>query len=954
MSGRDDAGVWARLRSAFDDVVARDDADRAARLEEISAADSRLREQLDVLLAADASAGERLARIDRLFGAAAPRSPDPLGMVGRSIGHFRVIAPLASGGMGVVYRAEDTRLRRSVALKFPLPALHVERAARDRFLREAQSAAALDHPNICSIYEAGETEDGQLFLAMPLYDGETLRTRLARIGAFDPAEAMAIARQIALGVRAAHDAGIVHRDLKPANVMLLPDGTVKLLDFGLAKMHDLTLTATGTLVGTVAYMAPEQIRGQRVDARADLWAIGVILYEMLTGRRPFEGENDVAVVYSVLESDPVPPSSLNPAIDAAGDRLVAALLRKNASERPASASQLAHDFGALDSAPSRAPTPPLTERRTSRFSRRAAAIAVTAAAVVLAGVVAAWEAFDIDNTLQTAVGEAESATPRLVVVLPIRNVSGDTAHDYLALGLTTSVGWHLSWLNAATVPRHHVIRRYGDANVPPREVAAELKAAAVVYATLDTIGDRVVLDFEVVDSSAAGRRWSRRYERPADELHELQPELLADLVAALRVRITDEERTRLTRQPTTSAAAYDLYLRGRAAYAAREPGDRARPAQAFFARARALDPGFALARAMLVDTYYAIGITGLSQTHMEQARVEAEAALRIDPALSEAHQALGWYWSTAGKEPDRAIAEFRLAVNGAPHDVFHRTRLADAYRDRAMWAEAITEYEHAMGVERITGAPAASAAVTYSRLRRYEEAVAAWDRVLQLDPGNQQARLIRGHVFVRWQGTADTLAAAVRIIGGEFNGSGNVTWARVQVARVQRRWQDVLTAVDESPVQRYSSLEYRPWPLVRGEAYRALGDAARSRADYEKARAVLEDSVRAQPDDARFRIALGLAYAGLGRRAEATAEARRALELTNLATENTAAAATLAGAVEVFALAGEADAAFEQLDVLFTMAAGREVAVPLLRVDPTYDPLRVDPRFERLLRRYSQ
>jgi tetratricopeptide (TPR) repeat protein/tRNA A-37 threonylcarbamoyl transferase component Bud32 len=265
---------------------------------------------------------------------------DPLKLVGRTVAHFRITAAIATGAMGTVYRAEDTRLHRLVALKFPLPEHRLARDARERFLREARSAGALDHPNVCSIHEAGETDDGHLFLVMPLYEGETLKARLARAGALPVAEAVRITNQIASGLSAAHAAGIVHRDLKPANIMLLPDGTVKILDFGLAKVRDLTLTASSDRLGTAAYMAPEQIDGRPVDRRTDLWALGVVLYEMLTGKRPFEGDDAISVAHAIVHREPVRPSALR--VDTRGlDDVVFKLLRKDPTERYASAEVVA-------------------------------------------------------------------------------------------------------------------------------------------------------------------------------------------------------------------------------------------------------------------------------------------------------------------------------------------------------------------------------------------------------------------------------------------------------------------------------------------------------------------------------------------------------------------------------------------------------------------------------------
>ena len=338
--------TWAELCAAFDALVELDTGARAERLAAIGASDPMARRALEQLLEADANPGTRLVRLEALFGEPDPPDSadlDVLKLVGRTVAHFRIVEPLAAGGMGVVYRATDTHLARPVALKFPLPGQRLDRQVRERFLREARAAAALDHPNICSIYETGETEDGQLFLAMPLYEGETLKARIAREGQLSIADALAIAGQIAQGLHAAHRAGIVHRDLKPANAILLPDGGLKILDFGIARVGDGTLTSHGTL-GTVSYMAPEQVRGGSVDGRADLWALGVLLYEMLTGRRPFEGEHQIAIAHAIVHADPPRPSALRPDMGPGLDALVMGLLAKQPEHRRASAEAVSDEL----------------------------------------------------------------------------------------------------------------------------------------------------------------------------------------------------------------------------------------------------------------------------------------------------------------------------------------------------------------------------------------------------------------------------------------------------------------------------------------------------------------------------------------------------------------------------------------------------------------------------------
>ena len=339
---------WSVIQATFDELVDLDEASRTTRLTALGTSDPELRVVIESLLDADAEADHQLAPLDTaLLGAPAAATADPLGLAGRSVSHFRVLELLGAGGMGVVYRAQDTRLGRPVALKFLLPDYSLDASAKTRFLREAHAAAALDHPHLCTIYDVGESEDGRLFLAMALYAGETLRARLARDGPLPVAETLAITKQIAHGLGCAHAAGIVHRDLKPGNVMLLPDGTIKILDFGLAKALDETASETSTRFGTVGYMAPEQIRGQAVDARADLWAVGVVLYEMLAGQKPFVGEHDVAIAHAIVHDEPVSPATLREGLPTGVEDVVVGLLQKDPSTRYAAVADLIADLAAV-------------------------------------------------------------------------------------------------------------------------------------------------------------------------------------------------------------------------------------------------------------------------------------------------------------------------------------------------------------------------------------------------------------------------------------------------------------------------------------------------------------------------------------------------------------------------------------------------------------------------------
>ena len=339
---------WEEIQSTFDTLVELDDVERGNRLTALSTSDPELRAAVELLLAADSDADARLASLDAVFFPQAARPSDPLGLAGQTVSHFQVHEPIGAGGMGVVYRAEDTRLGRAVALKFLLPSHNLDSSAKARFLREAHLVAALDHPNLCTIHEVGTSDDGRVFLAMALYPGETLKARMARADQMGVSEILEITRQVTEGLQCAHEAGIVHRDLKPGNIMLLPDGTAKILDFGLAKARDQSLSEPGARFGTVSYMSPEQIRGETVNERADLWAVGVVLYEMLTQRKPFGGEQEIAIAHAILHDEPVHVSTLRDDLSAALEDLVLRLLENDPGKRYATASELLGELARID------------------------------------------------------------------------------------------------------------------------------------------------------------------------------------------------------------------------------------------------------------------------------------------------------------------------------------------------------------------------------------------------------------------------------------------------------------------------------------------------------------------------------------------------------------------------------------------------------------------------------
>ena len=567
-----------------------------------------------------------------LPGSRSSEHADLFGFSGRTVSHFRVLELLGAGGMGVVYRAEDMRLQRAVALKFLLPQYVLDDSAKERFLLEARSAAALDHPNICTVYEVGETEDGQLYLAMPLYAGETLSARLAREGPLDTQEALAIARQLADGLACAHAAGIVHRDLKPSNLMLPPEGPVKILDFGLAKAKGLSLTRSGVQLGTVAYMAPEQICGEPVDPRTDLWALGVVLYEMLTGRRPYEGEVDISLARSIVNDEPAHPSTLRTTIPPEVETIVLRLLEKDPARRPPTAAELARDLEAAQAiALPVSSLPNGSERRAiagvggRRIWSRPGVVVGAVLAVALAVVAS------LALRARGRSGETGIPRERSIAVLPFANLSAAKENEFVAGGLQDAVITQLTKVTDLRVISSQSVRAYAGSAKSARDIGRELGVGRILQASVQRAGDSVRVTAHLVDARRDKDLWANQYERAATDLFALENDIALAIVRALQAELTTAERRSLTRPPTRSAEAYVFYLQGRE-YEQRPPGlgtgmgglseSELRAAESSYRRALAIDPSFALAHAHQATVSLRLGT-------VEHMRAEAEMALRL-------------------------------------------------------------------------------------------------------------------------------------------------------------------------------------------------------------------------------------------------------------------------------------------------------------------------------------
>ncbi|MBZ0268221.1 protein kinase [bacterium] len=617
-------------------------------------------------------------------------------MIGRTIGHYRILEKIGSGGMGDVYRAEDLRLGRDVAVKALPDSLATDPAALARFQREARAVAALSHPNTAAIHDLVLENDAP-FAIMELLQGETLRGVLRRRGAIPAQEAVAWAVQIASGIGAAHAKGIVHRDLKPEHVFVSPEGRLKILDFGLAKRTDPSplavdgptlaeTTSPGTILGTISYMAPEQLRGEDVDPRADLFAFGIVLHEIVTGTHPFRRASPAETASAILRDEPPPLREGAPGLPDELGALVGHCLRKNRADRPASAAEvlmrLEHAAG----------SPP-------------AAAAPGAA---------------IDS----------------LAVLPFLNESGREDTDYLVDGLADMLIDNLSQLPRLKVMARSTVLRYRDRDVSPGDVGHELGVRAVLTGRLQERRDTLVIRAELVDASDGTRLWGARFDRPRADLLAIEDEIAREISDRLRFELTTEERVRLTKRHTENPEAHEAYLQGRFVWNRWKTPEGMRTAIGFFERALELDPLYARAFAGLADSHSVLGnVKALPpQEAYPNAKNAALQGLAIDDTLAELHTSLGfiqrnWDWDWNG-----ADASFRRAIECNPGYATGHRWYAGLLSILGRHEEAVERAKHALDLDPLSLIIHTAVGDVLYYAGRNEESMEYYRRSIDMDP----------------------------------------------------------------------------------------------------------------------------------------------------------------------------------------------------------------------------
>ncbi|MBI3004733.1 MAG: protein kinase [Ignavibacteriales bacterium] len=853
-------------------------------------------------------------------------------MIGQTISHYKILEKLGEGGMGAVYKAEDTKLRRSVALKFLTPEMTRDKEAKSRFIQEAQAASALDHPNIAVVHEIDDTDDGRSFICMAYYDGKTLKDQIEE-GPFGIDKAIRVSIQIADGLQRAHEAGIVHRDIKPANIILTERGDVKIVDFGVAKLSSQTRGSSTTTGGTAAYMSPEQAQGINVDARSDLFSLGVVMYEMVTGKRPFVAEHEAALMYSIVNIEPSPLSAVRQDISKEVEAVILKLLEKDPSKRYQTASevrsQLRHLIGFTESTRKFLLQPNIIVDRKLVIS---AAILVILAAII---------AFPkTRNMAERLLGLGAIPAEKYVAVLPFSAVGGDSASQAFCDGLMETLTSKLTqlqkpktayWVVAASEIRQRKVSS-------PTDAGKSFGVTLAVTGSVQRRDHQVRVTINLVEAATGKQLESAIIDKYLTSLADLQDEAALTVAEMFGLEIQPQDLQVLSAGKTLASQAYHFYLQGRGYLQNYQKVSNIDLAVQMFQNALKEDSMYALAYAGLGEAYWRKFEATKDKQWVTPAVHSVDKAIRLNDQLAPIHFTMGLVQKGTG-DYDGAVIEFQrtIELDSLNGDAYRE--LADTYVRQQSLFFAEATFKKSIGMKPSYWAGYSDLGGFYYRQKRYDEAIQQFQRVAELTPDNARVYSALGGTYFAAGKPAEAVEFLEKSVSMEPTHAGFSNLATLyffdrSYANAIRSYEKALALNDK---------DYRVWGNL-ASCYFWSGQRAQAMRNFERAVEKAEELRKVNPRDAVVLSHLADYYSMLGKMTQALSLIGQSLKLAPEAVD------IIRRSADVYEQIGQRDQAFRQLE----LALRKGTTLQELERAPALKELRSDPRYKSLVERQGK
>jgi TolB-like protein/Flp pilus assembly protein TadD/predicted Ser/Thr protein kinase len=872
------------------------------------------------------------------------------------VSRYEVIEELGKGGMGKVYRVFDKKLEEEVALKLIKPEIASNGDSIDRFSNELKFARKIAHRNVCKMYDLGEKE-GTNYITMEYVPGESLKSMIGMMGQLSASQVVFIARQVCEGLAEAHHLGVVHRDLKPSNIIVDREGNAHILDFGIARsLRAKRITDPGVMIGTPAYMSPEQVDAKEVDKRSDIYSLGVILYEMTAGRVPFEGDTALSVALKHKTEEPLDPIAFNAQMPLELSRLILKCMEKDKEKRYQDAKELLYDLSKIEegitTAERKVPKKKTTTLEAVKITlrKRWLMIAALFAVAIVAGMAILY------SGIKRSVFPTEAT---LLVVLPFENL-GPPGDEYFADGITEEITSRLAALHGLAVISRTSAKQYKKTDKTTQQIGEELGADYVVEGAVrwdrsDEGNGRVRVTPQLIRVSDDTHLWVERYDRVIYDIFSVQSEIAEEVAKQLDLTVLEPERRALYEQPTDNVEAYDYYLKGKEheykgwSYSDDQEFDLA---VENLEKATELDPDFALAYVQISLIHSRMYFFGDNRTNerLLKSRAAVDRALELQPDLPEVKVALAFYYYWGLLDYDRAEELFKSIQKAQPN--FSPELLGYIQRRQGKWEQSLPILEKAFKLNPRHSQLAYEIGLSYAGIRSYEKAEEWFNRALSINPKRLTPRLGKVGIHILSKGNIKEARALLETL--PQHELTDYMW--FTLGMLDRDYQEVLERLSSLP---YDSFEgqhfYFHKSLAFASVYHAMKEWSLMKMGAESARISLEKAARENPGDPRIHASLGLAYAYLGRKAEAVQEGSHAVELHPVSKDAAFGPCYILNLARIYAVIGEYEEAIDQLEHFLSVPSAEFLwqlaSVPSLRLDAQWDLMREHPKFQNLLQK---